>query len=59
MIKRLLEAWHIQKIDSVSAARAAFKASSAPQALGQPNRALQYDQRSTEERGDLNNLIQY
>lgn len=60
MIKRLLEAWHIQKIDSVSAARAAFKASSPSQALGQPaNRALQYDQRSTEERGDLNSLIQY
>lgn len=60
MIKRLLETWHEQHIDSVSAARIAFKASSGgPAAQAPANRALDYDQRSAEERGDLSSLIQY
>ena len=58
MIKRLLEQWHDQHIDSVSAARIAFKASGAgPKA--KDNQALHYAQRSEEERGDLDSLIQY
>ena len=58
MIKRLLEQWHSQHIDSVSAARIAFKASGAgPKA--KDNQALHYAQRSETERGDLDSLIQY
>ena len=58
MIKRLLEQWHTQHIDSVSAARIAFKASGGAQ-KPQENQALSYAQRSEEERGDLDSLIQY